>query len=524
MPGLPLLLADASRAEQFLLLGRSPRLFGGYLLHTDGDGIVWATQTIAEQGFAFTWLGPGWVFDPSAQERRAEDLRARRARMRVADAQGQRQELDSVLARIRLGPTAERLLWLIHQQVLRLRSSVLHLPDFLLADAVWRGRGRPVHWRKEILAVLQGLTWLHLAHGPPGELGVLGAETAVLTHAADLRGTENDVCRGGCANQLDRLHHHYLINVGRGFLGILEEFAQAADDNGVRSYAFPLGGRRQSSSLRTAGKSGRLVTIYLPAKLGDRAVCESLTLTQHRLLQTIVRETTRSTKKDRGSVSEAEVFHGNAISTIDGRGRFPCGLLDPDGVYVGFNGNKLLKGRGYLILSPGGWMAKARYLHDQLSAFLADLDVLSARLAFIPVGIEPRNPTCLNLQQMSALAGFARGISGLRRLHLRIYAPADYLGRWNQVFRWEEETSERSLVTDPALSVTSAIESKVVSQRQLAKGMGVDSSLLNKVLRGKRRWPEGWLDRAATWLASQVATTQEAPLPSGQQDRKTNRR
>jgi hypothetical protein len=504
MPGPPLLLADANRSEQFLLVGRSRRLLDGYALYTDEDRAVWATKTVGGCGFAFTWLGPGWVFDSFAQQRLPEDLRARRAQMSAADAQCHRRELDAAVSGMRLGPTAERLLWLVHQQVLRLRSSLLQLPDSLLAGAVWAGREKPTHWRPELLAVLRGLTWLHLADGPPGASGVLGTETALLTHVADLRGTENDVCRAGCAGPTDRPHHHYLINVGRGFLGILEEFAQAEDESGVRSYAFPVGGRRQSASLRAAGKSGRLVTVYLPAKLGDRTVCDGLTLSQHRLLQAIVRETTRATKEDRQSVSEAEVLHGNLIPTSDGKGSFACSLLDPGGDYVGFNGNKLLKGRGYLILSPGGWMAKAGYSRDEVSAFFNDLRVLADRLSLIPVGIDPGNLACVGLDRMSALASSPPGLTALRRVHLRLYAPANYLARWNQVFRWREEVLQGGFARDPAAIVASALKEKVVSQKQLARGIGVDRSLLNKALRGKRPWPEGWLDRAVQWLSTHV--------------------
>jgi hypothetical protein len=504
MPGPPLLLADAYRAEQFLLIGRSRKLLDGYGQHTDADGIVWATKTVAGHGFAVTWLGPGWVFDPLAQQRLPEDLRARRAEMAAADAQRHRRELHAVVTGIRLGPTAERLLWLRHQQVLRLRSSLLHLPDSLLADVVWAGREKPTHWRPELLAVLRGLTWLHLADGPPGASGVLGAETAVLTHVADLRSTENDVCRAGCADQPGRPHHYYLINAGRGFLGILEKFARAEDDNGVRSYAFPVGGRRQSASLRSAGKSGRLVTVYPPAKLGDRAACDGLTLPQHRHLQAIVQEATRATKEDRQSVSEAEVLRDNVIPTANGKSSFACGLLDPGGAYVGFNGNKLLKGRGYLILWPGGWMAKAGYSPDEVSSFLGDLAVLADRLFLIPVGIDPGSLACVGLARMSAFASSPPGLTALRRLHLRLYAPADHLARWDQVFARQEDIPEPAVTTDPALLVASAVKQKVVSQKQLAEGIGVDRSLLNKVLRGKRPWPEGWLDRAVQWLSTRL--------------------
>src|SRR5262249_23482844 len=149
-----------------------------------------------------------------------------------------------------------------------------------------------------------------------------------------------------------------------------------------------------------------------------------------------------------------------------------------------------------------GWLARSGYSGDELSAFLVDLSALAARLCLIPVAIEPGNPACLDLQKVSALARFPAGSGGLNRLHLRIYAPADYLARWNRVFGWQEDVLDRRVVTDPALVVMSAIESKTVSQRQLAKGMGVDASLLNKVLRGKKPWPAGWLDRATRWLAS----------------------
>ena len=240
MFGFPLILADAERAEQFLLLGRSRRLFDGFSVHTDRDGNVWATKTVASHTFAATWLGPGWVFNAIAQERWADDLKVRRQAMLDATPERHRQELvEAVAANLRLGMTAERLLWLIHQQVLRHRSSLLRLPDYLLADAIWGTKKRPTHWRKEILEVLKSLTWIHVAAGPIDDSTPLGTDTALLTYVADLRGTAGDVCGEGCERGGVKGHHHYLINVCRGFLGILEQFAQSEDDAGVRAYAFP---------------------------------------------------------------------------------------------------------------------------------------------------------------------------------------------------------------------------------------------------------------------------------------------
>ena len=501
MSGPPLILADASRADSFLLIGRLRRLLYGYEVHKDSEGTVWGTRDVSGRLFAFTWFGPGWVFDPIAQERRAEDLKTRRQAMTTATPARHRQELDAVASKIRLGHIAERLLWLIHQQVLRQRSSLLHLPDFLIADTIWGKQKKPAEWRQEILAVLQGLTWLHIADSLSNESITFGLESVLINHVADLRGSTNDVCREGCAAY--RTHrHHYLVNVGKAFLGILEDFAQPENDGGVRSYAFPIGGRKLSSTLRRTGKSGQLVTIYLPSKLGDRKVCEKLTLRQHRLLQAIVRETTRNTKEDRRTVSEAEVMRGNSILTFDGKGTFTCDDLDQDKDYVGFNGNKVLKGRGYLVTSPSGWLAKAGYSLDQLGQFFKDIDILYPKLKIIPAGIVKGGTGCLDLDQLSRLAHSQQKTKAFKRIHLRFYTEANYLARWNRVFKWSEEMSVNTVMTDPTLTVQATLKEKGLSQRQLAKGMGVDTSLLNKVLRGKKPWPTGWLERAEQWLSS----------------------
>jgi hypothetical protein len=68
--------------------------------------------------------------------------------------------------------------------------------------------------------------------------------------------------------------------------------------------------------------------------------------------------------------------------------------------------------------------------------------------------------------------------------------------------------------------VEMAVRSGAVSQTQLAKGMNVDRSLLSKVLRGKKPWPQGWLDRAIEWLASNSGSQVKDDLSSKQDDNK----
>ena len=238
---------DRSRAEQFMLLGSVCRLFDDYDLWTSDKGVTWALQRHGSHGFGFTWLGPSWVFDPHVSEKHAEKLAARRKEMeRDNDDNRHIRELDAVLEQIQLGTHCERLLWLIHQAIWSLHRSVFRLPDYFLSTAVWRNEKPPCHWRKNLLYLLKGLSRLHLSEWPsdketPPEMG---AETALVTQVADLREhPDRDICEEDCPGFGGPRHHHYLINVGRGFMGVLEQFAQCDDDTGVRSYVFPREGR-----------------------------------------------------------------------------------------------------------------------------------------------------------------------------------------------------------------------------------------------------------------------------------------
>jgi hypothetical protein len=299
MDGHPFILADAVRARQFALLGRTVRLFRGYTIHADEKGIRWALKEVDGHGFAVTWLGPGWVFDDYARQRRAENLADRLKAMADADQACHEQHLADAISRLRLAGLAERILWAVHRAVLEARTSVVRLPDYVLRAAVW-GRERslwPTHWRHDLAGILESLTWLHLTDIQGSALSRLGARTALLTHAADLRGTSADTCDDSCQGNGGPAHHHYLLNIGRGFLGVLEQFAQPDHEVGTRTYAFPLGGRRNRvRTLQQVGRTGRLLSVYLPAKLGFPAICDNFSASAQRLLQSIVRETTRATR------------------------------------------------------------------------------------------------------------------------------------------------------------------------------------------------------------------------------------
>src|SRR5436190_13277254 len=106
-------------------------------------------------------------------------------------------------------------------------------------------------------------------------------------------------------------------------------------------------------TLRAVGKTGRLVTAYLPAILGRPAACAKLSPRQHLLLQQVVRETTRRsgepTNEDEAAgleASDADVFGRDQVTGTRGARCVVISNLGPAKKYVGFNGNGYLRGRG----------------------------------------------------------------------------------------------------------------------------------------------------------------------------------
>ena len=138
------------------------RQFRDDLISIDSQGVPWIYARLGVHGFAVTWLGAGWVFDPFASQQRAEKLELCRREIAAADHDRHRLELRRVVERLRLGPLGERLLWSIHRLVLETRSSVIRVSDLALGQAAWGlDRGLwPCHWRTELIDILTSLSWL----------------------------------------------------------------------------------------------------------------------------------------------------------------------------------------------------------------------------------------------------------------------------------------------------------------------------------------------------------------------------
>jgi hypothetical protein len=508
-------LVDRARAEQFALLGTGLRLPSGSDPWTAPDGITWAVRRHGSHVFGVTWLGPGWVFDPYAARQRAETLAAARERMARATPDEHRRQLAAAAGHLRLGRHCERLAWLVHQQVLEAHSSLIKVPDFLARETLWGEApdAAPRQWRQDLARVLEGLTWLHVAGAMGGGPLTLGTGTALLTHVADLRGSGADVCDERCPGRGGPPHHHYLVNLGRGFLGALEQFGEE-DGAGVRAYRFPVGRPRGSGpTLRRVGKAGELISVYLPAKLGDPDVCRSFTAGQHRLLQALVRETTRRPKEKGKGISEVGIVTGNRVPDARGRGKVVCPGLGPDEDHVGFNGNGVRPGLGYYLATPGGWVAKAGGAAGAVEAFLADLAALAGPLGLTVVGVGKSSSQCYDLHQLRAMASAPGLRHALSQVLVRVYTRADYVQRWNSFFGWADVQREPGRDTAAeVLALAGEMVRKGISRRALARGIDADPSFLRRLFRGDKPWPPNQLERAREWVAGYgQATAPPAP-------------
>jgi Bifunctional DNA primase/polymerase, N-terminal len=440
--------------------------------------------------------------------------------MTAATPEQHNDKLQRATGRLRLGPHSERLLWLIHQHVLGARSSVIKVPDFVVRAALWGldSTAAPRQWRQNVMQILNGLAWLHVQEVSEEEQQPWGADTALLTHVADLRGRTEDACDASCPGAQSPRHHHFLINIGRGFLGTLEQFGSDDAVSGTRTYQLRVSGRKGSGpTLRRAGKTGNVVTVYLAAKLGDPHVTGSLNAGQHRLLQAIVRETTKKPRTNVKETSQAEIVSGNRIRDVSGKGTITCPPLAPVTDYVGFNGNGVRPGLGYHLSTGVGWLPKAGYDPFHVQEFLRDLGLMPQPLGLTVIGVEARSNQCYNLGQLRGMAATPAGIARLNRVCMRVYTGVDYGDRWNQYFRWRDEAPQVQDTGPDLYTFRGEMQRKGISARTLATNIGVDPSFLSKALRGTKRCSPTLLQKAQAWVQSRAATSLPPPaVPSAQ--------
>jgi hypothetical protein len=96
-----------------------------------------------------------------------------------------------------------------------------------------------------------------------------------------------------------------------------------------------------------------------------------------------------------------------------------------------------------------------------------------------------------------------------------VYGPADYVERWNGVFDWlDAPPTEAGTLSRSVLGLAAALGRYGVTKRALARGIGMDPSLVGKILSGKRRCPHGFLDRSYERLEGQEGRSSEVVVPA----------
>lgn len=504
-------IVDPLRSQQFHIIGATRRLFASPDQFVAADGNAWLFARRGPHCFGFTVLGEGWLFDPYAASRRGDAITERR-RLNDVGTNQYIVELSRIVGLLRLGPKCERLLWVLHLAAIAARRSVFRLSDVQCARSIWgpSADNWPGHWRSSVISILRGISWLHLTTVRGNDRPQFGRMTALLTHVGGLQ-SRNSRCDDECADRDGPRHSHFLINLGRGFLGSLEEFAVADDETGIREYSFPISMPQNSApSLKRLGKAGQLVSVYVPAKLGDPEACKRLTTRQRGLLQAIVRETTRPVKRRRARSSHkedclrGEVIRGGRVPDLSGKHSTICGLLAIDKQYVSFGGNGVRRGLGYRITTPGGWLAKAGYRTDEVHHFVRDLDGLVEFLGLSVVGIHVPSRQWVSWDDVKTLAQQKSRRRRLDNLQLRIYTEVGYTERWNVYFGWTSQAAIRPAEANPVLGILSEMRRKRISQRMLALGLDIDPSFLSKLFSGKKSWPAGSIERVRQFIATRL--------------------
>lgn len=500
-----LALADVHRVRQFSLLSTS-NVFSEAQIKRDEVGILWLVGAIGDDRFGISLLGEGWHFNASARTKWSDKHQARLSLIRGWDESQQEAELRGIADQFRFGPRSERLVWKIHQELLRQRASTVQIAECDLCKRVWPS-GPPKHWRGELRKLLKSLSLLHLCRTPADRPPLFGDNSSVLTHFKVRERIERSDCPRNCSGPSDQQHGHVLVNVGIGFLGCLEQCGGEAS-GAVRPYLFPEPAdaeetrKTNEKRLKSVGKSGNLMSMFLPAKLGADDAVKSMSGSQHRLFQCIFRERGRCSEKFHEAIARTEVFSGQMVPppSTNKKGRpvaaIRCPLLNDTASYAGFNGNKARKGRGYRLET---WMQKCGY--KSARELLDDLGTLSERLSLTVAAILPKvasAPKWLNLAELSGLNESRPNAA--KNYHVRIYCNPSFIDEWSAFFGWNTNIAGEGLdVVDKAHALLIAHK---IPRGEAADALGVDRSTFSKMLNRRRRMPQENLDRLHEWIST----------------------
>lgn len=445
---------------------------------------------------------------------------------------------DPVVSGLRLYKRAEQLLFTIHWAVLKQRSSVVMLPDVLLGQVIWGGdRGSwPKDWRADLLVALKSLMALRvevLRVSSAGWRPQFGAISTAVAHVEDLmvtRPIENH-CRTWCPmDQSGVKHNHILVQVGLGFLGVMEKFSRE-DENGCRVYDFvhfPEDNDRKKD-IQDAQQSGQLVSLNGPMALFGRGEGSGLSQAATRIVHALMAEVSRGQDKvSQARSDKAAVFVGNRVPGRTEHEIIECSLLMPNRRYIAFGGNGNRHGMGYQIVGEKstGWLFRCGYIVPEselelarvVREFLTDLGELVEVLHLTVVGWNLGTGEFLDRDTLRCIARQRHGVSMLSSIHLRVYAPEDYLDRCRgyceQLGNFTSipggtlrAASETSLATG---RLNTLIYRAGIKQVELADRLELPQQYVSQLMKGTRPWPEAHRQKVLTFVSERLGDVSES--------------
>ena len=489
----------------------------GGLLWRDRDGVAWAVRLARVPqwskdklyGFCINWADSvGAVSgdeDPSPEG--LPWLTSRERRRSLAG-------LQQIGGGIRLSPRAEQILWAIHTAVLQQRRSLVTLPDVYLGQIVWGGQrdNWPRNWRRDLVQTLRSLMSLRseiIVLGKHGWNPRFGAGTVAVAGVVDLAEMcpDLDRCDADCPVGADGgvAHSHFRVQIGYGFLGVLEQFMTEDDGQGGRTYDF--GGESAAEGaeiLQQARQQGRIATVSTLSKIFGPAAWAELPKPRRNILDALLREVTRVPGSKRSD--KARVLDCNRVVNAKADGVIECPYLQPDQSYVTFGGNGKRAGCGYRIIGQEGrgWLYKCGWeipADDKgrahvVRSLLRDLQSLADTFGFSVVGLG-KGGKWLDPRMLLAMAGSKTGMQRLLIVNLRIYAPVDYLVRLRNYFAekghfgqiLDAKTADTSAQTSlQSLALVDRVRHAGIRHDGLAMHLGISRSHATNLLNGRKTW------------------------------------
>ena len=325
-------------------------------------------------------------------------------------------------------------------------------------------------------------------------------------------------CRPGCPYWDKGVKHdHFLIEVSSGFLGVLERFGLPGSKSKMRTFNFVELPEDEAArkSIQEARKEGRIITVNVVAAMLGPARWAKLSGLQQRIVQALTREITRA--KNSSRPDKAAIVQNGRVPGSQGEPTRVCPDLQSHRCYVAFNGNGRRKGQGYTLFGAKGrgWLHKFGLMPEQnadageVRALFKELNLWREAIGLVVVGYHPKRDKWLKWSELKAMAtGQSPQVNSmLISLHLRFYAPEDYLDRLRNYFAErggfatndEGASKPQSSLFDDDLLIR--IRKIGIRNKDLASKLGVSPSFVSQLMTGQCSWPQNRRDHVEKLLS-----------------------